>query len=439
MITPFYSNVFRHFFITLGFCLPVLLRPMVQIASAETPTASALSWVSCLAETLQNQPNIRSKHAAFRQAEANRDIARSRFFPQISASAGLTHSSKQDTQNNTTSNADNYSVGLTGQQLIWDGLSTMYDWQQADYRAQSALAEYQKTKTDAWLTVRQAFIELLRAQTASSLSAEILARRQQNLDLVALRYRAGREHHGSLALAQAQLAQAHADQGKSQRAILLAQANLCQALGRFELQPIAVTGSFEVALPDKTLPNWTPLIQQNPQYLQAQCQWEAARAQNHSGWSDFSPALYANASLNRTGDEWFPTQESWSAGLSLSWTLFNGGKRWSTLTLNQAVEDQAQAQLDSLALQLRSTLLSAYITWQNAAENVTVSKQFLAATEERAKISEAQYSTGLITFDNWILIENDLVSAKNNLLNAEAQALNAHADWVHARGGAEHE
>ncbi len=222
--------------------------------------------------------------------------------------------------------------------------------------------------------------------------------------------------------------------------IQTAQSSLRLALGRTDDAPLNVQGSLDFTwTPPVKSPDWSTLAEKHPEYLQQLCQLEAAKTQKQGAWADFSPTVYANASLGRNGPDWPPAQESWSTGLSLSWTLFNGGKRWANLYFTQAAIDQAQAMLDSLRQKLRHTLLSDYAAFQNAVENIDVTKQFLIATEERAKISEAQYSTGLITFDNWILIEDDLVSAKKNLLNAQAQALNAQAEWLHARGGAENE
>ena len=76
-------------------------------------------------------------------------------------------------------------------------------------------------------------------------------------------------------------------------------------------------------------------------------------------------------------------------------------------------------------------------TWaalQDSVGTVGVQKKFLDAAEERAKISEAQYSLGLIQFDNWTIIEDDLVNAKKTFLNAQANALLAEANWIQAKG-----
>jgi len=64
-----------------------------------------------------------------------------------------------------------------------------------------------------------------------------------------------------------------------------------------------------------------------------------------------------------------------------------------------------------------------------------VQGKFFEAARERAKITQAQYSTGLISFDNWTIIEDDLVNAKKSFLDVQADALIAEANWIQAKGG----
>ena len=68
-------------------------------------------------------------------------------------------------------------------------------------------------------------------------------------------------------------------------------------------------------------------------------------------------------------------------------------------------------------------------------DNAEVQRKFLESALTRAMISEAQYSNGLISFDDWIIIEDTLVRAKKNSLEAQVNAFIAEADWIQAKGG----
>ena len=100
----------------------------------------------------------------------------------------------------------------------------------------------------------------------------------------------------------------------------------------------------------------------------------------------------------------------------------------------KSIYNQAQADEKSIKDSVLVALEQTWAALQDAIATVEVQKKFLDATEERAKIAEAQYSLGLIQFDNWIIIENDLVGAKKSFLNAQANALVAEANWIQAKG-----
>ena len=53
----------------------------------------------------------------------------------------------------------------------------------------------------------------------------------------------------------------------------------------------------------------------------------------------------------------------------------------------------------------------------------------------RAKIADAQYRNGLLTFDSWTIIQNGLVSSRKGYLAAQANLLINEAAWIQAKGG----
>ena len=70
----------------------------------------------------------------------------------------------------------------------------------------------------------------------------------------------------------------------------------------------------------------------------------------------------------------------------------------------------------------------------NAAQSVDVQQKVLAAGQERSNIAEAQYGVGFISYDNWSIIEDNLVQYKKAYLTAQANALLAEAQWIQAKG-----
>jgi outer membrane protein TolC len=96
---------------------------------------------------------------------------------------------------------------------------------------------------------------------------------------------------------------------------------------------------------------------------------------------------------------------------------------------------QAQADERSNRDGVTLTLEQSWTNWQNAIDTASVQKEALQAAEEREKIARVEYTNGLITFDNWTIIEDALVQAQKTLLAAQANAFIAEAQWIQAQGG----
>jgi len=119
----------------------------------------------------------------------------------------------------------------------------------------------------------------------------------------------------------------------------------------------------------------------------------------------------------------------------MSLPIFEGGSRKARVSKARAAFNQTQADERSGRDGVLLTLEEAWADFQDAIDKVRVEQKFLEATGERGRIAQAQYSTGLISFDNWTIIEDDLVRAKKSFLDAQANALVAEANWIQARGG----
>ena len=195
------------------------------------------------------------------------------------------------------------------------------------------------------------------------------------------------------------------------------------------------TFKFTKASKTQEKPEFERLSEDNPFLLELIVKKEAARFDLKSAKADFFPEVYANASAGRTDEYWPPRNEAWSANVSLSLPIFAGGSRIAQVSKAKAALNQAQADERSGSDSVIFTLEEAWKDLQDAIDETEVQQKFLEAAEERAKITQAQYSTGLISFDDWTIIEDDLVNTKKSFLDAQADALVAKAGWIQAKGG----
>jgi len=411
----------------------IMLTVFLGVYSFSLAQEQELSWQDCIKEAAKNHPDLIAAVEEIKQSEAEKRITASSLYPQINASlSGSTGRTASD--NAPASTADSYSYGVTGTQLIFDGTKTIQEVKAAAENIKASQQNYKYTSTTVRLNLRTAFVNLLKAQELILVSQDIIKIRKSNLELITLRYESGLEHRGALLTAEANLAQANFQLSQAKRAIGLAQWQLTKEMGRKEFIPMSVKADFKVIDTEKNKPDFEALVKNNPSLLEIVAQKNAAEFSLKSAYANFSPTLSGSAGANKNGSRWTPKGDQWNLGLTLSMPIFEGGLRLAQIS-------QAQGLLNQLKENERSTrdglIVSLSKTWsalQDAIETVDVQYKNLLATEERSKIAEVEYGTGFITYDNWTIIEDNLVQAKTSYLNAQANALLAEANWIQAKG-----
>jgi outer membrane protein TolC len=388
------------------------------------------TWQDCLNEARQNHPDLISAKEVVNQSKADKAIAISAILPQVSTQ--VSQSTSKSPLNNTT-NASSY--GITAQQLLFDGLKTPYDIATAAKNVKASQYNYDVTSSYVRLRLRTAFVALLSAQELLTITKDISTLRKQNVDLVKLLYEGGMENRGSLLTVEANLAQSDFDVVQAQRAITVGQRQLSKEMGRAEVRPLQVAGDLNSIAVKREKPNFEAMATSNPFLENLSAKKEAAQFALKSAKAEFFPQIFANAGAGRTDSEWPPRHDDWSVGVTLTFPIFEGGRRWADVSKAKAVLSQAQADERSNRDGVVLTLEQSWAAWQNAIDSVAVQKEVLQAAEEREKIARVEYTNGLITFDNWTIIEDDLVQAQKTLLAAQANGFIAEAQWIQAQGG----
>ena len=114
--------------------------------------------------------------------------------------------------------------------------------------------------------------------------------------------------------------------------------------------------------------------------------------------------------------------------------VFEGGNLIAGVSKAAAVLAQARADEKSGRDGIILTLEETWNAFEDAIDQVGVRRKFLEAAKLREEIAESEYSTGLLTFNDWIIIEDNLVREQKSFLEAQAGVLLAEADWNQAKG-----
>ncbi|MFO7871411.1 MAG: TolC family protein [Kiritimatiellia bacterium] len=389
----------------------------------------ALTWNDCVREAIGNHPDLVSTRAETEQAEAAEDSARAALLPQVDAGASARKSGAEG------SNSESYSYDVSAGQLIYDGGKTANSVREAKEGERSARLKEKVVSSEVRLRLRNAFVDLLNAKELVKITGQIARRRARNLKLVELRYEAGKEHKGSLLTAEAQAAEAEKEKRQAARKHDLTQVTLAKELGRAEPTGLVVKGQLKARDEEAEKPDFRKLAEENPIIARIASARAVAEYRLRSAKADYAPTVRLSAGAGRSSDEWPPDSDSWNVGLSLSLPLFEGGSRSAELRRRRAGVTAAEAAEKGTMLSVVETLAETWAAYRDAIDSTSVRKKFLEAARERARIAEAQYSSGLISFNNWIIIEDNLVNVEKAWLQTQAAAMKAHARWVYAKGG----
>jgi len=392
-----------------------------------TTSAFALTWKQAVELLDEKSDSLKSAQKQLESAEWSYKKSLTVFFPQLSASAGLS----ENLVATNSATAKTYSYGLSATQSLFNGMDNIYGVQSANLNVEYYKANLDSTYANVYYNLRSDFLDLLFSQKKVVLYEKILKHRQDNAELIQLRYQSGREDKGNLMGTKSDEKQAEYNLNNVKRQLKLARLRLAQKL---QIAINEIEEEFNIDLPEKV--NYDQLMLKTPDYTLAKTQLETARISQRTAISEFLPTVSLSASYNRRGQNWPPdsvSSKSWS--LNCSYALFRGGGSIADKIIADIALDQAREDFDSSVKDLRYNLQKSYEDFVDAIEALEVSRVALEAQIEKAQIAGVKYMSGLMNYDDWDKAENNYIKAQKSLLDAQKTALLAEANWHKNYGG----
>jgi len=398
----------------------VAIAALTFSAHADTP----LTWEVCVQESLARNAELQTARANLDAAYFQSRSAYSGYLPQLSASSGYT----EYNDGAATGSTAPYTAAISVTQNLFAGFQDQA--RVAQGAANYAVAEAGLAAAAARLNhdLRSAFAGLSYAQNNVTLTDQIERRLQENVRLVELRYEGGRENKGSYLLTKATFGQARFEHLQARQALATAQAQLARTLGREPSDELRVTGDVPGG-PPEAKPDFVRLAEQTPEYRQAVAQEKSATAGVTLARGPLYPSLNLTGTTSREGDNWFPDDQRRTVGLTLTVPIFSGGKDYYATKSAISSLAAATTSKEGVDRQVLVRLKQAHAAYVESVEKLKVDEDFLEAAEIRADIARAKYQNGLISFEDWDRIENDLILRQKTLLASQRERVTAEAVW----------
>jgi NodT family efflux transporter outer membrane factor (OMF) lipoprotein len=362
-----------------------------------------------VAEALHANPNVQAAEAALRQAQENVAAGRGAYFPQVqlSGDASRNRNAVQVLAPTLSSGAPIFN--LYTPQVSVSFVPDLFGANRRQVESLQATADASRDEYDAAYLTLAANVVTGAIQEAG-LRAQIAATRQiidierESLQVMHRQLTLGAIAEADALAQEASLAQLETslpplrkalDQQRDMLAVLTGHLPSDAPSSQFELDAITLPATIPLGVPSR-------LVERRPDVRAAEAQLHAATANVGVAIANMLPQITLSGSLGtvatQTAQIFSAQSEFWSAGASLSQTLFAGG------TLLHR-ERAARAALDQAGAQYRATVLTAFQNVADALRALTADADAVRAADRAATLSETsldiaqrQYELGAVSY-----------------------------------------
>ncbi len=178
--------------------------------------------------------------------------------------------------------------------------------------------------------------------------------------------------------------------------------------------------SYLTQVEDQNIPDFNILKKialNRPVFRQYTFDLEAAKLRSLQSILSFTPSIYISYSVNRDYSSIYGSSQNYDIlRIGLSWTIFEGLKRYYYYLSSKEDERFYRYRLEELKRQILINLYSLYLDLKTSYRNLEVAKTLLKEAEHNYKQALGEYKVG----------KGDIIS----LVTAESSLANAHETYV---------
>lgn len=427
------SRALASSFLALSFQLVFAQPQVIRLDSLTLDRAIVLA--------LEHHPSLLAADANSRSAASGVTQALSAYYPSLNASANFTRTDGVFVFNpsiparNQTYN--NYTSGLQLQQTIFDFGRTTGRVSASNRLLDAAESDYQSTQYAVVMNAQVAYFSLMQAEQVTMVNEEAVDRAEGHLKQAQAFYTVGRRPQFDVTKAEVDLANANVDLIRSRNQVQLARLQLENAMGvrpageysiqkGFDLQPVTLTLDSIMSI----------AMGQRPELTSARSRLEANNALVSAAWDQHLPTLSLLSSWNWSNFDYSPLFRRWTAGLTVSFPVFQGFAISAQTDQARANADASRANLEILIESVMLDVEQNFLGIKEASERIAATSKLVEQAEQSLTLAEKQYAAGVGT-------EIEVADARLSLSNAKITRIQALYDYStalvrlkHSIGGA---
>jgi len=409
---------------------------------ANLPDLASLSDVVWAA--LCRNPKTRALRAASLAQDANVGLAKSSFWPTLSASVNVEASHVGGHPSDLVPGTGSQQQGQSNvvmSYLLYDFGARDAALENAQQLLRAANALRSAGLQSLFLSVVQAYFNLGAAQASTKSYAEAVAAANQSWLVTTERYKVGAVTGSDVLQAKTALSQAQLNLISAQGNAKVAEGQLASLMGlspavHLKLAPIQLEAVLPNASADSQIESLIAQAQQlRPDLVAAQAQFDAASANVRAVQAQGKPTLSVGPSASMVRN-FGPTYErySTSVGLTLNVPIFTGYHDTYAVRQAQAVQESALANRDETANQVALDVWQAYQGLLTSGLSVTSAGDLVRSAQAAFDAARGRYAAGVGTLADLLNAQSALSSAQQSLLNTRYNLMIARFALAQALG-----
>ncbi|MCJ7595388.1 MAG: TolC family protein [Desulfobacterales bacterium] len=389
---------------------------------------------------LKRNPDIESSGYEIEESGARVTQAESAYFPQVSMGAGYAYKGvvireMAGVPARTSDRYNDYSSNLSASQYLYDFGKTTGAVDQRRFEHESTRKGLSATRSQVIRDVKRTYYEVLKRKGLVKVNDDSLRSQEKHLEQAKALHGVGLRPKIDVTKGEVEYAQSR---------LQFLDALYSYNSSRVDLENLLggppVEGAY--ALKEVTQPATEPevldsLLQEalksRPEIERLELEINAAEAQIEAIEGEFWPTITADAAyqLENYG---FPLNTTWQAGLTLTWPIYSGPKRYGQIKEIRATISRLKAQTRKTRLQVTKEVSLALIERNKAIEGIETAKTALRQAEENMDMAEGRYRSGTGDAIEYSDAELNLTQAKSSLVQTTYNFLQSLSDLDYAVG-----
>ncbi|MBF0210214.1 MAG: TolC family protein [Desulfamplus sp.] len=397
-----------------------------------------LSLNECLKIGMENNPKLKSAKFMVDAAQEDVNAAKSDFYPSVSAGANYNNITSIDASGPTDSDYidqqnTNYNVGVS--QVLYAGNRLVNARDRAVERKKMYLEESAYTQAELAYKIKVVYFELMKAKQDVQVGVDTVKRLEADVVSARAFYEKEMAPYAQVLQAEVDLADVRqqlsriknmVDRKKSELFVLINQPfdSSVTFLGGLDYYSKGFNMTPEECL-KKAISNRPDLKSLSHQMVMLEKDVEMAKGK-------YYPMLRLNTGyydqdkdydISNTSDQ---RNTYWSAGVNLTWNLFDGGRGWYEKRRSEVDMKRINEQVKDIKSRLEAGIITALMSLDEAKERIDATAESVVASKEYYDMESKRFQAGIATVSS-------VLDAQVRVTRAEVSYNQALLDYQLAR------